>query len=280
MKHLGQFELHVVSDGTFALDGGLVFGIVPKVIWEKLMRPDDLNRVTMGLACLLIKSRDGHVLLDTGVGDMYSEKVGKIYGIKREKGQLFQELSRVGVKPEDIRFVVNSHWHFDHCGNNLKFLAEGEPVPAFPNAHYFVQRREYEAAQSPDERTKASYWRQYYDPLLKSQQLHIVDGDFAVTQGVSVLATLGHTVGHQSVVVRDGGETLAFWGDLIPTRHHYAPAFVCAIDTHPTDTVETRSALLKQAHDEGWHHYFYHHPKDQFVTREDFKTWYEGQIRK
>jgi glyoxylase-like metal-dependent hydrolase (beta-lactamase superfamily II) len=256
---LGKFELTVVRDGTFWLDGGAMFGVVPKILWNKLCPSDEVNRIKLALNCLLVRTPETTILIDTGIGTGLKERLREIYRVKKDKG-LIEELATIGVVPEDVDFVINTHLHFDHCGGNT-ILKEGKAVPAFPRARYVIQEEEWYDATHPNERTKASYLADNFVPLESSGQLMRVDGKHEVTSGVSVFVTNGHTRGHQSVMIESEGKTALYLGDFIPTTSHIKLPYVMGYDLYPLALIDTKKGLLHRAVEEHWLLVFEHDPK-------------------
>jgi glyoxylase-like metal-dependent hydrolase (beta-lactamase superfamily II) len=259
----GSFTLLIVSDGTFWLDGGAMFGVVPKVLWNKLNPADDLNRIRLGLNCLLIQTGEKKILVDTGVGAKLKERFKDMYRVEREYG-LVESLGAIGVKPEDIDFVINTHLHFDHCGGNT-IIKTNTYVPTFPNAQYIIQKEEWAAATKPNERTKASYVRENFEPLEKAAQLTLVTGEHTVVKGVTVMPTPGHTQGHQSVYIESNGKKALYCGDLIPTAAHVRLPYIMGYDLYPMDILETKKRILEQAVKEHWLLIFEHDPETPFA---------------
>ena len=272
---LGGFEIDLVSDGTFWLDGGAMFGVVPKVFWEKLSPPDEKNRIKLALNCLLVRGNGKTVLIDTGCGFKYSHRELQIYGIQHECTVL-DDLDRLGVAPSDIDLVINTHLHFDHCGGNTMHKDEGLAA-SFPNATYVVQRQEFEDATHPSERTQASYFEENWKPLLDRGQVDLLDGQHTVCEGIECVPTPGHTLGHQSVKIQSDEETIFFLGDLCPTSAHVPLPWIMSYDLYPAVTLETRKELYNQAIREGWMLFFEHDPGTLLgrLTEKDGKYWAE-----
>ena len=239
---LGNVNLYIVSDGLAWMDGGGHFGLVPKVLWEKVVQADELNRIPMALSCLLIESEGKKVLVDTGFGDKLSAKERKIWGLVGEN-RLVGDLQRLGFAPEDIDIVINTHLHSDHCGGNT-VLKDGEIVPTFPRAEYWIQRLELADARYPNERTKATYLAENFVPLEERGQLRLLYGDSRVTSEVRCIITRGHTRAHQSVVIESGGETAIYLGDLASWAINMERlAWTSAFDTEPLETIETKRRI-------------------------------------
>jgi glyoxylase-like metal-dependent hydrolase (beta-lactamase superfamily II) len=247
---LGNADLHIVSDGLAWMDGGGHFGLVPKVLWEKVVQADELNRVPMALNCLLIESKGKRILVDTGFGDKLSSKERQIWSIAGEN-RLVGDLRRLGFAPEDIDIVINTHLHSDHCGGNTVWR-DGEAVPTFPRAEYWIQRLEWADARYPNERTRATYLAENFVPLEERGQLCLLCGDTRVTSEVRCVVTRGHTRAHQSVVIESGGETAIYLGDLASwTILMERLAWISAFDTEPLETIETKRRIRDWALEKG-----------------------------
>ena len=262
MIALGETRVHLLSDGAFALDGGAMFGVVPRAIWQKTDPPDEKNRVPLALNVALIETAGKRILVDTGMGDKWAEKERSIYGIDRTR-TLAGSLAALGLTPDDIDIVVNTHLHFDHAGGNTR-IVDGKPVPAFPKARYVVQMGEWEDATHPHERNRASYLEENFVPIAEAHQLEPVQGESQVAPGVRVVPVGGHTAYHQIVVVEGGGETLVIPTDLIPTSSHLPLPFVMGYDLFPVGTLEAKRRLMKDVVERGWTLLFYHDTKIPF----------------
>jgi glyoxylase-like metal-dependent hydrolase (beta-lactamase superfamily II) len=253
---LGDFELTVFSDGNYYLDGGAFFGVVPKVMWEKKITPDEKNRLSVGLNSLLIRTGHHNVLVETGIGNKLPEKMARIYA---PQAQLLENLAAGGVSPEDIDVVINTHLHFDHCGWNT--VRQGDKVVAtFPKAKYYTQEGEWRHGSRQHERDRASYISDNYDPLIASGQMHLLHGDQEIVPGVSVKVYPGHTQNMQAVMVKSGGHKACYISDLIPTSHHLDITWVMAYDLFPLETIESRKRVYAEAIPEQWLMVFTHEP--------------------
>ena len=276
MITLGETRVHLLSDGAFALDGGAMFGVVPRAIWQKSDPPDDKNRVPLALNVALVETAGKRILVDTGIGDKWGEKERAIYRIDRTR-TLLGSLNDLGLTADDIDVVVNTHLHFDHAGGNTRML-DGKAVPTFPKARYVVQMGEWEDATHPHERNRASYLEENFVPLAEAHQLEPVQGETEIAPGVRVVPVGGHTAFHQMVVVEGGGETLVIPTDLVPTASHLPLAFVTGYDLFPVGTLEAKRRLMKNVVERGWTLLFYHDTrtplgkvqqvKDKFVLSE------------
>lgn len=258
---LGGVELRVVSDGVFWLDGGAHFGIVPRVLWEPLIAPDESHRVPMGLNCLFIESAGRKIVVDTGLGSKLSAKQRDILNLGRDKG-LVGALQEIGVAPEDVDIVINTHLHTDHCGGNTTFNEHGQAVPTFPRAEYWIQRLEWADARYPNERTRATYLPENLIPLEEHGQLHLLYGDTPVTREVRCDVTRGHTRAHQSVIIQSQGQKAVYLGDLAPWKENIERlGWTPAGDVEPLETMETKRAFQQWALEEEALLIFEHDPR-------------------
>ena len=256
---LGDFELTVVSDGTYFLDAGAFFGVVPKTMWSKKVTPDAQNRLDAGLNSLLVRTGKKNILIETGIGSKLPEKMVQIY---KQPAKLLDNLHAAGVAPEDIDIVINTHLHFDHCGWNT--VRRGDRVVAtFPNAKYYVQEKEWEHGRLQLERDAISYMSPNYDPLLETGQMELLNGDVELLPGISVKVFPGHTANMQAVIIETGGggndkKTACYISDLIPTSAHLDVTWVMAFDLFPLETIESRKKYYAQAIPERWLTVFTH----------------------
>ena len=246
----GATSVTIVSDGTFLLDGGSLFGQVPKTYWELQLKPDRKNRIRMGLNCLLIQTPGMNILVDTGAGSKQAEKFRDAYGLNGNK--LLKGLKNLGLTARDIDVVVLTHLHFDHGGGCTKLDRSGNAVPTFPKAQYMVQKACWDEAKEPNERGKHAFYPADYLPLEENGVLTLLDGDSEIAPGVKTKVTHGHSEGHQIVLVEAGSERIAYMGDLIPTPYHVPLAHIAASDQSPNDTLEQKRELLQMAIDGGW----------------------------
>ena len=253
---LGDFELTIFSDGTYFLDGGAFFGVVPKVMWSKKVAADQQNRVNAGLNSLLVRTGKHTVLIETGIGNKLPERMSKVYG---QPAKLLDSLSAGGVAPEDIDIVINTHLHFDHCGWNT-VRKRGQVVATFPQAKYYVQEGEWQHGRRQHERDAISYISDNYDPLIKNGQMHLLHGDQEIVPGVFVKVFPGHTANMQAVIVKSGGRTACYISDLIPSSAHLDLTWVMAFDLFPLQTIESRKSYYAQALPEKWLTVFTHDP--------------------
>lgn len=248
--NLGSTSINIISDGTFLLDGGSVFGQVPKTRWELQVKPDRRNRIRLGLNCLLVQTPKLNILVDTGAGSKRVEKFKEAYGLNGNK--LIKGLRNLGLTARDIDVVILTHFHFDHSGGCTKLDRTGNAVPTFPKARYLVQRACWEEANMPNERCKASFYSDDFVPLEEKKLLEFLDGDAEIVPGVSVKVTNGHSRGHQIVLVELGSERIVYVGDLIPTPFHLPLSHITAFDQYPNDTLDRKREVLKMAIEGGW----------------------------
>ncbi len=257
---LGSISLHLVSDGEYWMDGAGTFGLMPKTEWQELAEPDEQNRIRIQLHCLLIQTGEHTILVDTGYGDKLSEQERSFMSLEGDQ-RLIGSLAALGVAPEDIDIVINTHLHGDHCGGNTFYDTDGNLVPTFPNADYYVQRLELAEATFPNERTRGTYHRENWEPLRRAGRLRLLWGDTRLIDGVRVLVTPGHTLAHQSVVVDSGGETAVFLADTANWPLHMERLEVLtAFDAQPLLTLETKRRLARWAVESKPLLIFDHHP--------------------
>ncbi len=254
---LGDFELTVISDGTYLLDGGGFFGVVPKILWSKKVTSDEQNRVAAGLNSLLVRTGKENILIETGIGNKLSEKMVRIYG---QPAQLLENLHAAGVEPEDIDIVINSHLHFDHCGWNT-VRKDSKIMPTFPRAKYYAPEGEWQYARHPSERDAISFISENYDPLVESGQMALLKGGEEIAPGISVKTYPGHTAHMQAVIVRSGGKTACYISDLIPSSAHLDLTWGMAFDLYPLLTIESRRQYYAEAIPERWLTVFTHDPQ-------------------
>jgi len=275
---LGDFELSVFSDGTYPLDGGAFFGVIPKVMWSKKVAADERNYVTTGLNSLLIRTGKQMVLVETGMGNKLSDRMKKFYA---QPAKLLENLSAAGVAPEDIDIVINSHLHFDHCGWNTVRDKNGKIVPTFPRAKYFAPEGEWQYARKPSDRDSISYIPENYDPLVASGQMRLLKGGEEIVPGISVKTFRGHTASMQGIIVRGSQNphpvaknatrvghppdssyvpTACYISDLIPTTAHIDVTWGMGFDLYPLDTIESKKEYYARALPEQWLTVFTHDP--------------------
>jgi glyoxylase-like metal-dependent hydrolase (beta-lactamase superfamily II) len=256
--HLGEIEVLYLDGGKFGLDGGAMFGVVPKVLWEKKSPPDEKNRIRMRANSLLVRAANKTIVVETGNGTQWDPKLRAIYAIQ-DGDPLLDSLAKAGVQPGQVDLVINTHLHFDHAGGNTR-LANGRVVPTFPRAWYIVQRGELEHAMNPTERDRASYFPENIQAVSNEERWELLEGDQEILPGISVARIPGHNTDIQAVKITGGGKTLAFVADLLPTRHHIPLPWIMAYDLYPLQTLETKRLWVRRIVEEGWIVVFGHDP--------------------
>ena len=266
-RTLGRMRIHTLEAGLQRLDGGAMFGVVPKPLWEKRIPADARNRIPLALRCLLLETPDALVLIETGLGNKEGEKFIDIYGVEnaasdpRYPDRLHEAIAAAGFSADDISVVIDTHLHFDHAGGNTYRDAEGQVRLSFPNARYHVQRGEWEWAHRTNERTSASYLPHNFDPVMEAGRLELVDGNVQILPGISVYRTPGHCPHHQSVLISSDGEVACFLADVVPTMAHLPLPWIMGYDVEPLVTLETKRRILARAASEDWLLVFEHDAK-------------------
>jgi glyoxylase-like metal-dependent hydrolase (beta-lactamase superfamily II) len=260
MPEIGPYTLYSIETGRFGLDGGAMFGIVPKPLWEKRIEPDNRNRIPLHMRCLLLEGRNRLILVDTGIGDVFTgTKYEDIYAVDREDATLVDGLAERGFAAEAVTDVILTHLHFDHCGGATRQTERGRELQ-FPNATYHVQQEHWHWAQDPNPKEQGSFLERTMAPLEQSGQLHLVDGATVLSPGLSVECVDGHTQAQQIVTVSDEESTLVYVADLLPTIHHLAPTWTMAYDVRPLQTIEEKGSFLQRAVNAEWNLFFEHDP--------------------
>ena len=252
---LGELEFHIFSTGRVLLDGGAMFGVIPRPMWEKKMAPDARNRITLSMNSLLIRAGGKRILVETGAGDKVNAKFRDIYGL--DGPHLWERLRDYGVRAEDIDIVVDTHLHFDHCGGNTR-IEKDKVVPSFPNARYVTQRGEFEHAMHPNERDHASYIEENYAPIEAAGLFDLREGDSVLAPGVELICVPGHTANMMCVKLTGGGKTAFLFADLVPTVAHLPLAWIMGYDLYPMTTLENKKRWIPAAVQEGWIALFAH----------------------
>ena len=253
-------RVHAIDAGDVRLDGGSMFGVVPKTMWSRHIEADERNRIPMKMRCLLVETPERRIVVDTGAGNKTSEKLRSIYGIDNEGDptRLETSLRAAGVEPEDVDLVVATHLHFDHAGGQTTMRADGSVGPAFPNARYLIRRGEWDAAHSANRRIRSSYTRPDFDPLEEAGVLELTEGDVEIVPGVRVVGHPGHTADHQGVLIDIGEEIVWFPCDLVPTSAHLRLSWIMAYDLEPLVSLATKERWLTRAGVERWRIVFAH----------------------
>lgn len=271
-RSLGRWRIHALQAGGQKLDGGAMFGVVPKPLWERRIPADERNRIQLGMRCLLVEHDDGLVLIDNGAGNKENEKFHDIYGIENTgpggRTMLEAALASLGYGTDDVSLMIDTHLHFDHAGGNTWIDAEGVVRPTFPRARYVVQEGELEWATHTNERTAASYFARNWDPVRQAGLLDLVRGETELRPGIRVIPTPGHTPHHQSVLLESAGERLFYPADLIPTAAHAPLPWIMGYDVEPLVTLESKRAILARAMREEWLLLFEHDARVSFARVE------------
>ena len=254
----GDYRVEVVPGGEFRLDGGAMFGVVPRALWQRVAPPDAENRVRLNANCLYVEAAGERILVETGMGDKWTPRQAEMYGVGRGRTLAESLQALTGRAASDITIVVNTHLHFDHAGGNTTLNESGRAVAAFPNARYFVSRDEYEHAESPHERDRASYLPENWRPLAEDGQLELKEAVYEVVPGLRLETIAGHSRTMQCVRLERAGRTLFGFSDLVPTRAHVAAAWIMGYDLYPVETLEAKRRLLPRAARENWLCLFYH----------------------
>ncbi len=255
---IGNYKLYSVQTGLFRLDGGAMFGVVPKPLWSRTNPPDELNRIDMCMRSLLLVSDKKKILIDNGAGYKMSKKLNEIYGVDHSTYTFENGLREHKLAAEDITDVILTHLHFDHAGGSTKYNEDHEPVLSFPNAVYHVQKKHWDWGQNPSERDKASFMPQNYDPIKAKGQLNFFDGDSIFDDHITLLTVNGHTPAMQLVKIKDDNNTLLFTADLFPTISHIPLAYIMGYDLYPLTTLDEKKKFLPQIVKENWLLFFEH----------------------
>lgn len=274
MPRISRYQLHTIETGRFSLDGGAMFGIVPRALWQKSIAPDANNRIPMHMRCLLLEGDGRLILVDNGIGTKYPEKFGKMFAVDDTSMNLNKSLAALGFNESDVTDVILTHLHFDHCGGSTRRNGDRLEV-AFPNATFHVQRSHWAWAEKSNVREKASFLAENLEPLAASGQLNLLDGSSTLYPGIDLISVDGHTRAMQLVKIHDEKATLLFVADLLPTSSHLMPAWNMAYDLWPMTTIEEKAKILEQAITGDWKLFFEH---DAAVELTDVEMGDRGPI--
>jgi len=270
---VGDYRVEIIPDTEFHLDGGAMFGVIPRTLWSRVCPPDEHNRIRMNMNCVFVDTGKDKVLIETGIGDKWLPKFVAMYGIDRRRPLDETLKDKTGSGAEEITIVVNTHLHFDHAGGNTRLNESGEAVPSFPNARYFVSSNELKHAENPSERDRASYLPENWLPLRESGQLEEQPPVYEVVPGLRMETWPGHNRSMQCWRLSSGSETLFGFADLVPMRAHISYPWIMGYDLYPVETLASKKQLLPQAAREGWLCLFYHDPEAPLcrIVEEDHK---------
>jgi glyoxylase-like metal-dependent hydrolase (beta-lactamase superfamily II) len=257
---IGDYQLFPILTSYFRLDGGAMFGIIPKTLWNKKSPADEDNRIQMVTRSLLLASETRRILIDTGNGHKWTDKFKNIYEIDNSIADLESSLAHVGFKPEDITDVINTHLHFDHAGGNTK-IEKGKIVPTFQNARYWVSRKNWEVANSPTEKDQGSFMVDDWNILIENKMINFIEGKSSVFPNIEYILSDGHTPGMVLPVIKDQSNTMVYCADLVPTSNHIKLAWIMAYDVQPTITINEKRELYSTAIEKDWMLYFEHDPE-------------------
>lgn len=255
-----NFRIQTIETGYFALDGGAMFGVVPKTLWERTNPADEKNRILLSLRCLFIELGREKILVDCGIGNKLEPKWMEIYKQDNSQNSMEKSLKGLGIKKEDITKVIITHLHFDHCGGATEKIA-GEVVPSFPNASYYIQEEHLLWAQNPSLRDRASFFVENFEPLISSGQLITLKGEGEILPGIELIVFYGHTKAQQLPLIKAGEKKFFYCGDLIPTISHIPIPYCMSYDLEPLKTMQEKEKILKKAVEENWILVFEHDPK-------------------
>jgi len=261
---IGKYKLRIIESGYFALDGGAMFGIIPKALWQRTNPADEANRIKLSTRHLILESDSKKIIIDTGMGEKWDEKEKNIYAVD-ENISIRSALKSIGLNPEDITDVILTHLHFDHTGGST-IRVKDKLEPAFPHAKYYIQKQNYEWAINPSDRDKVSYIKENFQPLFDEGVLNLIEGNSNFDDEIKFMVINGHTFGQQMVKISDGSQTFLFCADLIPTYGHIPLPYIMGYDLQPLVTLEEKKKILKEVVDEEWKLFFGHDPEVAFAS--------------
>jgi glyoxylase-like metal-dependent hydrolase (beta-lactamase superfamily II) len=262
---IGKYELFAVETGTIGLDGGAMFGVIPKTIWNKTNPADELNRVTLNMRNLLLVSDSRKILVDTGIGEGWDEKFSRIYRLDQSKFTLNKSLTKLGIQPSEITDIILTHLHFDHTGGST-ILQDGKWIPAFSNAKYYVQKNHFDWAMKPIEKDRASFIQPRFLPLHQEGLLNFINGDKQFDDEIEFITINGHTISQQMVKISDSSNTVLFCADLFALAAHIPIPYVMGYDLQPMVTIAEKKKILPMAIEQNWKLFFEHDPEVVMAT--------------
>lgn len=262
---IGKYKLTVINSGYFRLDGGAMFGIIPKNLWEKTNPPDNQNRIKLATRNLLLEDGKRKILVDTGMGSKWNEKSKMIYDIDQQEYSIESSLKKINLNPEDITDVILTHLHFDHTGGSTKY-EDGKIIPAFPRAAYYVQKKNYDWAMNPSDRDRGSYLKENFSALFEEGVLNFINGEEKFDDEIDFLIVNGHTFAQQLLKISDSSNTILYCCDLFPTASHIPIPYVMGYDLQPLVTIAEKKKILLRAVDESWKLFFEHDPEIVYAT--------------
>ena len=263
---IGNYHIYTIDTGRFRLDGGAIFSIIPKSLWNKKINSDSFNRIELALRCLLLRDNNKNILIDTGIGNKFKNKENNIFQIDHSTNSLDKSLNNLGLNKNDITHVILSHLHFDHAGGATELDDRENLKPSFPNAVYYIQRKNLEWALNPSEKDKGSYLIENIQPLIEQNKFKILSGSVDLFPNIKLMVVNGHTTAQQLVKISDKNNTLIYCGDLIPTTAHISTNWLMAYDLYPLKSLEEKKNILQKASDKNWILFFDHDPKVEACT--------------
>ena len=261
LNKIGKWKISILETGNFKLDGGAMMGSVPKVLWEQTNSCDSLNRIDLSMRCLLLDDGENVVLIESGIGDKTSSKFKNMYDVKQSEYALSNTLAKYNYCLEDITHVILTHLHFDHAGGATKYSDSNEIIPTFPNAKYYVSKRNWESGLNPNPKDRASYLSENYLPLQVNGVLELISDNVTILNGIDTYVVHGHTYGQQLIKISDNNNTLIFCSDLIPLKSHIKIPWIMGYDLNASLTLKEKELFLKKASENQWILFFYHDPK-------------------
>jgi len=265
---IGPYNIFSVETSRFALDGGVMFGIIPKAIWETVIPADEKNRISLTTRSLLLRSENRCIIVDTGNGDKWESKYRSIYKIDTETINIPKSLKKLGITVDDVTDVICTHLHFDHAGGNTQFDSRGRLIPTFPRATYWIQKTNWSLANSPSLKDRASYRSENWSVLAENGMTELVEGEEEFIPGIEIFLTNGHTEGQQLPKISDGINGIIFGGDLFPTIHHLRIPWVMAYDNYPIQTIAEKTEILSRIVEEDWILFLEHDPTHEAIKVE------------